>query len=227
MSDKLRDGDVAIVGLGGSGSYVLDLVAKTPIATIHLYDADVFSQHNAFRAPGAASMDDLQAKPTKVEYLQAVYRRMRRRIVAHAVNVDATNVGDLAGMSFVFVCIDDGEARRTIVEGLEAQGVPFIDVGLGIQEVGGSTLSGVVRMSVSTPQTRAQARRHLPFSAGGANEDYNRNIQVADLNCLSAALAVIKWKQLRGFYVDIEEEDHLLFNVDDNYIVLEGGRHAS
>ena len=31
---------VAIVGLGGSGSYILDLIAKTPICEIHLYDGD-------------------------------------------------------------------------------------------------------------------------------------------------------------------------------------------
>ena len=31
---------VAIVGLGGTGSYVLDLVAKTPVGEIHLFDGD-------------------------------------------------------------------------------------------------------------------------------------------------------------------------------------------
>ena len=29
-------------GLGGTGSYVLDLVAKTPVREIHLYDGDTF-----------------------------------------------------------------------------------------------------------------------------------------------------------------------------------------
>jgi len=44
---------VAIVGLGGTGSYVLDFVAKTPVGEIHLFDGDEFLQHNAFRTPGA------------------------------------------------------------------------------------------------------------------------------------------------------------------------------
>ncbi len=43
---------VAIVGLGGSGSYVLDFVAKTGVREIHLFDDDLFHQHNAFRRPG-------------------------------------------------------------------------------------------------------------------------------------------------------------------------------
>ena len=48
---------LAIAGLGGTGSYVLDFVAKTPVWEIHLYDGDMFLQHNAFRAPGAPSME--------------------------------------------------------------------------------------------------------------------------------------------------------------------------
>jgi hypothetical protein len=47
---------VAIAGLGGTGSYVLDFVAKTPVWEIHLYDGDAYLQHNAFRSPGAPSM---------------------------------------------------------------------------------------------------------------------------------------------------------------------------
>ena len=39
---------IAIIGVGGTGSYILDLVAKCPVAEIHLYDGDRFSSHNAF-----------------------------------------------------------------------------------------------------------------------------------------------------------------------------------
>lgn len=48
---------IALIGLGGTGSYILDLVAKTPVRQIDLYDADKFYSHNAFRAPGAASLE--------------------------------------------------------------------------------------------------------------------------------------------------------------------------
>jgi tRNA A37 threonylcarbamoyladenosine dehydratase len=46
--------------MGGTGSYILDLVAKTAVMEIHLFDGDDFNQHNAFRAPGAASLEDLE-----------------------------------------------------------------------------------------------------------------------------------------------------------------------
>ena len=57
---------VAVIGLGGTGSYILDLLAKTPIGEIHIYDGDEFSLHNAFRSPGAPSKDEL-TEPKKVD----------------------------------------------------------------------------------------------------------------------------------------------------------------
>src|SRR6185437_1148951 len=73
LNDRFSTQRIGIVGLGGTGSYVLDLVAKTCVPEIHLFDGDLFSQHNAFRALGAASIDELKAKPSKVEYLAALY----------------------------------------------------------------------------------------------------------------------------------------------------------
>jgi hypothetical protein len=66
INRKLELGRVGIVGLGGTGSYVLDLVAKSPVREICLYDADKFSQHNAFRTPGAPSIEELREEPQKV-----------------------------------------------------------------------------------------------------------------------------------------------------------------
>ena len=59
---KLMNHKVAIIGLGGTGSYILDMLAKTPVSEIHLFDGDDFLTHNAFRSPGAASLDDLSKK---------------------------------------------------------------------------------------------------------------------------------------------------------------------
>src|SRR5207237_4071376 len=83
VTAKLEIGKVGIVGLGGTGSYVLDLVAKTPVREIHLFDGDRFSQHNAFRSPGAPSIDDLKKQPPKAAFFAEVYSRMHRGIVPH------------------------------------------------------------------------------------------------------------------------------------------------
>ena len=45
LAAKLEHEVVAIIGLGGTGGYILDLVAKTPVKQIRLFDSDVFLSH--------------------------------------------------------------------------------------------------------------------------------------------------------------------------------------
>ena len=214
ITRKLEQQTLAIVGLGGTGSYVLDLVAKTPVREIHLFDGDIFSQHNAFRSPGAPTVGELRQRLTKVAFFEEKYSGMRRRIFAHATAVDATNVDQLGAMDFVFLCLDKGEAKRLIVDKLEEWGRSFIDVGMGV-EMKGDSLLGILRVTTSTANQRA-ARRRIPFQDGGGDDEYATNIQIADLNALNAALAVIKWKKLRQFYLDLEKEHSATYVISGN-----------
>lgn len=109
---------VVIVGLGGTGGYLLDLLAKTPILEIHLYDGDIFGTHNAFRAPGAASLAQLQEGMKKVDYYATTYAAMRRGIQPHRVNVTRENVGEVLDADFVFLAMDSGPAKQIIIEAL-------------------------------------------------------------------------------------------------------------
>lgn len=210
---------IAIVGLGGTGSYVLDLVAKTPVWEIHLYDGDTYLQHNAFRSPGAPSLAELETQMPKATWFKNLYSKMHSGIVDHAAYLDARNAEELRCMDFAFVCVDSGESKKLIVEKLEEFNVPFIDVGMGVQ-LNGEMLAGIVRVTTSTPQKRGHLRGRVSFEDTGHNE-YNRNIQIADLNALNAALAVIKWKKLFGFYRDMKSEHHSQFHIDTNGIINE------
>jgi hypothetical protein len=222
VSRKLEIANVAIIGVGGTGAYVLDQVAKTPVRQIHIYDGDRFSQHNAFRAPGAPSKENLAEKPQKVSYLHGVYSRMHRGIVAHDCFVDDSNVGELRKMAFVFLCLDKGGPKRLIVEKLEEYGVPFVDVGMGLY-VAKEALHGVLRVTTSTPTTHEHVRalNRITFTNGDGHDEYSTNIQVADLNALNAVLAVIKWKKLFGFYGDLEHEHFCTYTLDGNALANE------
>ncbi len=220
VSRKLAGQKVAIVGLGGTGSYVLDLIAKTPVAEIHLFDGDDFLQHNAFRSPGAPSLDCLRSKPKKVEHFASIYSNMHAGVVPHPYHLDESNLGELDNMSFVFICIDKGAAKRPIVEKLEAGGgIPFVDVGMGVQ-VHEDGLLGILRVTASTPAKRDHVRQkhRIPFADVEGADDYQRNIQIADLNALNAALAVVKWKKLLGFYQDREREHFTTYTIDVNML---------
>lgn len=221
VREKLKIGPVAIVGAGGTGSYTLDYLAKTPVTEIHLFDGDQLLQHNAFRAPGAPAGSDFSGQ-LKVDYLAGIYGRMRRAIVPHGHHIAAENVDELAGMAFVFLALTDGTAKRLIVEKLEQWQIPFIDCGMGIQEIDGALL-GQLRVTTSTPTQRnhVHEKRRIPFSDGEAHDDYAQNIQIAELNALNAALAVVKFKKLLGFYHDPEHEHNTIYQLDGNCLINE------
>ena len=222
LSSKMELDRVAIVGLGGTGSYILDLVAKTPVREIHIFDGDDFLQHNAFRSPGAPSLEELKAMPRKVRHHAGRYGVMRHGIVEHDVDLGEGNIDALKGMDFAFICVDRGEAKRPIIEELEELDIPFIDVGMGLELVD-DRLQGVVRVTASTPDKRDHVRdkKRIGLSGGGADGVYSRNIQIAELNALNAALAVIKWKKLFGFYRDWEKEHFSAYTLDGNWIINE------
>lgn len=200
-SERFRNLKIAIIGLGGTGAYILDLVAKTPVEEIHLFDDDILKAHNAFRAPGAASGDELDETPAKVSYFQSIYARMHRGIITHPLRIDRDTAHQLQGLDFVFIAVDKGTSRRDIVTALELMRIPFIDVGMGIDRQN-DALAGMLRVTTSTPEMRGPAHQpgRLPFGDGD-DDLYASNIQVADMNSLNAALAVLRWKQHVGFYV--------------------------
>jgi hypothetical protein len=94
--------------------------------------------------------------------------------------------------------------RALIMDALTDFGVPFIDVGLGVNDLD-KRLSAIVRVSAGSPSQRVD-RRRVPTQPAGPENDYRRNIQIAELNALNATLAVIKWKKMVGVYADLEGE---------------------
>ena len=216
---KLLVRRVAIIGLGGTGSYILDLLAKTPIAEIHIFDGDVFLLHNAFRAPGAPHAEDLK-EPRKVDWFAAIYDRMHTGIISHPYHVLAGQLPELHGFDFVFVAIDDAEARKVILKGLIAMKVPFIDVGMDFAFDAEHRLRGICRLTVGTPDQHGQITEVVSFATAAIDEIY-RNIQVADLNMVNAAMAVNKWKRMRGFYADDVREHHSLYTIATQALIKE------
>lgn len=220
VSRRLAGGTIAIIGLGGTGSVVLDLISKTPADRILLVDGDTAEQHNAFRSPGAMSIEDIAAGHTKVAYFAKIYGRMHRGIEAYPMHLTPETMSLLDETDFVFVCVDNVAARAFIVPTLDALGLPYIDCGLGLSLVD-DRLMGQIRVTTSTPLMRdhVYAGDRIPLRGDADDALYRSNIQVADLNMLAATLAVIQYKQLRGFYLDTEAEYHAVYSTDGNIIL--------
>lgn len=219
VSDKLRGQKIAIIGLGGTGSYILDAIAKTPVKEILLYDGDWFLQHNAFRAPGAPTIGQLKERLKKVDYFAQLYSNMHKGIVKHGY-VTSSNIHELSDMDFVFIAMDMPEQKKTIVDYLLDKKKPFIDVGIGVQSVD-DTLIGILGVTTCTGgKSDHLSKGRISFGSNEKNE-YVKNIQIAELNSMNAALAVIKWKKLLGFYQDLEKEHYSNYSINVNMLLSE------
>ncbi len=218
MNAKFEGQKIAIIGLGGTGAYLLDLVAKTPVSEIHIFDGDDFDQHNAFRSPGAASLGDLKNNRKKADYLSHIYSNMHKHITPHSYYVQEDNIRELDEMFFVFICVDKNSVRNMIATHLMGAGISFMDVGLGIEVVDEKLqLRGAIRTTTITKTKNDHFSTRVPIE-DSENNDYVTNIQIAELNALNACFAVIRWKKWSGFYVDQAHEHNSIFEIGSSKI---------
>ncbi len=216
ISDKLRDLRIGIVGLGGTGSCVLDLISKTPVKEIHIFDDDEFSLHNAYRSPGAPTFDQLNSRLPKVNYLSEIYSRLHKGIRAYAERICPENIGKLQGLDFVFLCVDPSDDKARVVEFLVQEKIPFVDTGIDVQKKS-DKLIGMVNLITVTPDYNNHIGK-IPTKSGGDDELYESNIQIIELNMLNAVAAVIRWKKYFNFYHDERNEHESCFTIGPNMI---------
>lgn len=221
---KLHLKKVAIIGLGGTGSYILDALAKTAVAEIHLYDGDTIEPHNAFRLPGALTIEQAHSDLQKTDYLASEYSSFRVGVFSHPVKIDDTNIQELDDCEFVFIAIDHGPSRGLISEYLLTKGIPFIDVGIGVDKISEATkLHARTRTSLVTENHRTAK---LPVTDDIAEAVYN-NIQLVELNAINAMMAIIRYKQYLGFYTDEVDTHELKYKVSLNRMITSGSTSES
>lgn len=213
LSRRFDDEVVAIVGLGGTGAAVLDFLVKTPVREIRGFDGDAFHVHNAFRSLGRLDERELGAR--KADVYQNRYSNFREGLKLVPRYVDSECGDAFDAVTFAFVCVDKGSARAEIFNLLIAKGIPFIDVGMGLKRDAGP-LRGMLRVTYYPPERAGEIRGKGLAEMSDAREDlYRTNVQIGELNALNAALAVIRYKQLRGFYSDDMRYYQLLLDLVD------------
>ncbi len=217
LNQRLALNKIVILGLGGTGAHILDLLAKTPAVEVHLYDGDFFRTHNAYRAPGAASLQDLKAGMKKVEYYKQLYSRMRRGIHAHPMNVTEDNVNEILDAEFVFLAMDTGPDKKAIIEALVERDVPFIDTGIGVSKDTNGLVNGSIRITTSAPgRTGHIDSDGLISYFVGDDVEYDTNLQVIELNSIAANLAIMRFKKHLGFYADTSRDLHTVYEIGAN-----------
>lgn len=211
ISEKLKNDVIAIIGLGGTGSYILDFIVKTPVREIRGFDHDRYHVHNAFRSPGRLEADELNK--TKAAVFQSRYDSFRKNLFLEDNFIDERSSEKLDGVTFAFVCVDSGVSRENIIDILIRKNIPFIDVGMGLNRKG-TSLSGMMRVTYFSVENAEEVRKNkwVPEREDPKNE-YKANIQICELNALNASLAVLRYKQARGFFTETEDNLNMLLSI--------------
>lgn len=210
---------VAVIGLGGTGAYILDFLVKTPVKEIRGFDGDAYYVHNAYRSPGRLQEDELGKGKADVYRLR--YENFREGLTIRQMYITEESANELVGVTFAFVCVDKGSARSEIFDLLIRLKIPFIDVGMGLDRKQGA-LSGTLRATYYSAATASQVRDMQFAEMADHPEDlYRTTVQISELNGLNACLAIIRYKQLRGFYVDDSAAYHMLMGVESLRIFAE------
>jgi hypothetical protein len=76
---------------------------------------------------------------TKAEVYSARYENFRKGVSAECRFIDSSCRDLFDGATFAFVCVDKGSSRAGIFDLLISKGIPFIDVGMGLNRKKGPT----------------------------------------------------------------------------------------
>jgi molybdopterin/thiamine biosynthesis adenylyltransferase len=123
---------VAVVGLGGTGSVVVQQLAHLGVGSLVLIDPDVLESTNLNRVVGATPGD---IGSHKVDIAARMIKAINPEVQTTAVVGDVTYAAAalrLATVDFIFGCTDSMASRAVMNQLAYQYLIPFVDVGVGI-----------------------------------------------------------------------------------------------
>ncbi len=213
-TDLLRGLSIAIVGCSGTGSIVIEQLARLGVGRFLLVDSDLVEDKNLNRILNSGKEDAYLRRP-KVNVLASSIARMGlgQEVVPLQKNlIDAETLKAVAECDAVFGCMDGVEGRHWLNRLATFYTIPYFDVGVrfdadgsgGINQISGSVhylqpgksslLSREV-YRIERVEAEEMARTNPEMYALRVKEGYLRGVEedrpaVVSVNMLFAALVV-------------------------------------
>lgn len=130
LKDKtklLENTHIAILGMGGVGGYVLEMLARTKVKEITVVDCDKFEQSNLNRQILATRQtigkDKVEVAKKRVKSIND-----ECKVISKNVKIDNNNVGEILNDKYDFVldCIDDVRAKVAVIKFCEQNKLPLL-----------------------------------------------------------------------------------------------------
>ncbi len=131
---RIADLRVGVVGLGGTGSQVVQQLAHLGVQTFVLVDDDRVEPSNLPRLAGASWLDARLRRRKYIVARRAIRRLSRRAAVSRTGTLrSAASLSALRGVDLIVGCVDNDGARLILSELAAADLVPYLDLGVGIE----------------------------------------------------------------------------------------------
>jgi hypothetical protein len=171
---------VGVVGCSGTGSWVVEMLARLGVGELVLVDPDHVERKNLNRIVNSTASDAQSGRPKVRVFVRAV-RRLGLGTQVRPFTADILQrkvVSALAGCDFLFGCVDSADGRDALNRIAAFYTIPYIDMGVHLQADGKGGVQQVVtavhylipdgssllsRRVITAEQVRAESlRRRAP-----------------------------------------------------------------
>lgn len=137
-TDILRKFSVAVVGCSGTGSIVVEQLARLGIGRLLLVDPDLVEEKNLNRILNSGKEDAYLKRP-KVQVLASAIARMglgQKVVPVHGNLIGADTIKSVAECDVVFGCMDGVEGRHWLNRLATFYTMPYFDIGVRLDADG-------------------------------------------------------------------------------------------
>jgi hypothetical protein len=219
----LAKAKIAVIGLSGGGSHVVQQLAHLGVGEIIGIDSDLVDEQNRHRMIGLSRYDVwLKRKKTKV--MQGLARRISHKTIFTAVPSRIPEKGavdELKRADIVVGCVDSLHARADIHELCQRYLIPYVDIGLlittkentdNVQAIGGNVFT-MVPGRACLWCFGFLSEQKISAETGGRPRSYfqgtDKQAQVVSFNGVLASAAVNEVLQLVTGYAPPELSDSI------------------
>lgn len=210
---------VGIVGLGGVGAWIADLVVKADPREVHGWDYDYIEPKNILRMPGGLDPNVWIGRP-KADWFRETYSVIHTNVHSHNEKVLPENMQDvIERTTFGFVAVDDANDRMMVCDGLANAGIPFVVAGLSPVR---KDKRVKVSMRIVTAHVGVPSWRDAIPQVGQAGQDDYGSLDLPDVYSMAAGWAIQSWRRMRGQYWQEQREECLNYSASDQSLIVRG-----
>ena len=132
---KIHSTKVAVVGLGGIGSLVLQQLVHLGVRELIIVDDDVVEESNRSRIVGSRPEDSVKRR-SKVEVMERLGHEINPSIKTRTIKDSVNNINAtlaLRDADVIFCCTDNLSSRLVLNRFASQYFIPVIDMGIDIQ----------------------------------------------------------------------------------------------